>query len=65
VTKRKHAAQEQKWIDSAWEKPITYSLVKMLFESGSFQIGWWDGSKWDNRRGVEKKVIAWKNHTDK
>lgn len=65
MRKRQYVRKEHKWIDAVLKKPISYSLVKMLFESGDEKIGWWNGSEWDNRLGVSEKVISWKKHNNK
>ena len=41
--------------------PPEYELVKVAYDNGKEQMGWWTGVRWDS--GIEKRgeeVIAWR-----
>lgn len=65
MRKRTYTVKKHKWINPTIKKPISYSLVKVLLESGDEKIGWWNGSEWDNRLGISEKVISWKKYNSK
>lgn len=62
IRKRRYTPKVHDWVDARSKKPFEYDLVQMRHADGSVQVGWWNGSLWENRKGVEGNIVEWKRH---
>jgi len=58
---RKILNKSRKWIHIEDQHPISYDMVRVLYEDGQEQNAWWDNGKWDCLNRISKtKITHWK-----